>query len=92
MLPYSNAPLYYPNMPRGRHPKKEIEAALRDAEARGWAVAIAATAHRWGVMTCPEESRAGCRSSIWSTPRNAGNHARQIRQALNRCPHAGREE
>jgi hypothetical protein len=25
--------------------------------------------------------------SIWSTPRNPGNHAKQIARAVKRCPH-----
>jgi len=75
------------NMSRGRHPRKEIEDALAEAEAAGWTVAQTASGHRWGVMRCGESSRAGCQASVWSTPRNAGNHARQLRRALQRCGH-----
>jgi hypothetical protein len=34
-----------------------------------------------------QESRCGifCISSIWSTPKNSGNHAKQIRQIVDNC-------
>ena len=73
-------------MARARHPKKEVEEALADAETAGWTIAVA-DGHRWGVMKCSEPGRAGCQVSIWSTPRSPGNHAKQIRRALRRCPH-----
>jgi hypothetical protein len=46
-----------------------------------------------------QESRCGifCISSIWSTPKNSGNHAKQIRQIVDNCtkhnyPEPTREE
>lgn len=74
-------------MPRRRHPKKEVEEALTEAEGVGWTVEPTAAGHRWGVIRCPESSREGCELSIWSTPRNVGNHAKQIRRAIARCAH-----
>ncbi|MBC8194444.1 MAG: hypothetical protein H8E69_01600 [Actinobacteria bacterium] len=74
-------------MPRARHPKKDVEGALADAEEAGWAVTPTGAGHRWGVMLCGETGRQGCQISIWSTPRNPGNHARQIRRSIDRCPH-----
>lgn len=74
-------------MARLRHPKKEVEEALADAEAAGWTVMPTATGHRWGYMRCCEASRSGCEASVWSTPRNPGNHAKQLRRAIERCPH-----
>lgn len=79
-------------MPRRRHPKKEVEEALSAAEAAGWRVESTASGHRWGVMRCAEASREGCQVSIWSTPRSPGNHARQLRRAIDRCPHTGKED
>ena len=58
-----------------------------NAEDAGWAVRHTVSGHRWGVMLCGESSRAGCQVSIWSTPRSADNHARQLRRALRRCLH-----
>ncbi|MCY4391402.1 MAG: hypothetical protein OXE43_05025 [Chloroflexi bacterium] len=74
-------------MPRRRHPKKEVEAALREAEATGWRITMSASGHGWGVMWCPEQSREGCRRSISSTPRNPGNHAAHLLQGMRGCPH-----
>jgi hypothetical protein len=76
-------------MPRASHPKPKIEAALKYAEERGWRIRVGGS-HAWGRMYCPNNDR-NCRcgefciSSIWSTPRNAGNHARQIRRVVDRC-------
>ncbi|MDE0055133.1 MAG: hypothetical protein OXP28_07200 [Gammaproteobacteria bacterium] len=76
-------------MARRKHPKKEVEAALIEAEAAGWIVVRTSSAHRWGVMRCPEASRSGCQYSIWSTPRSSGNHARHLLRMLRNCPHRG---
>ena len=77
-------------MARKRHSKKEIEEAIEYAEKYGWRVVKAGnSAHAWGRLLCQEKSRDGCQISIWSTPRNAENHARQIRRAVERCPHQG---
>ncbi|MXZ37403.1 MAG: hypothetical protein F4Z19_03940 [Holophagales bacterium] len=72
---------------RARHPKKDVEVALREAEAAGWTVTPTSSGHRWGVMKCGEASRSGCQVSIWSTPRNPGRHADQLRRFVRRCPH-----
>lgn len=70
-------------MKRRVHSKQEVEEALKYAEKNGWRV-DAGGSHAWGKIYCPyndQECRCGefCIASIWSTPRNAGNHARQIR-------------
>lgn len=64
---------------------------LSEAEQTGWQVVATTSGHRWGVLRCPEASREGCQASIWSTPRNAGNHAKQLRRVIDRCPHHPRE-
>ena len=78
-------------MSRQRHPKPEVEGALRHAEAHGWIVELGGS-HAWGRMYCPwndDACRCGefCIVSIWSTPKNPGNHGRQIRRAVDRCGH-----
>jgi hypothetical protein len=83
--------LYVVNTMRPRHPKPEVEAALQEAEAAGWTVKATVAGHRWGVMRCPEQSRAGCQESIWSTPKNAGNHAKRLRAAVRKCSHHRKE-
>ncbi|HYG07138.1 MAG TPA: hypothetical protein VD865_12135 [Stenotrophomonas sp.] len=76
-------------MDRKRHPKAEIEAAVRHAELHGWKIR-AGGAHAWGRMFCPyndDGCRCGefCITSIWSTPSNPGNHARQLRRVVDNC-------
>jgi hypothetical protein len=76
-------------MKRSKHPKKEIEEALRYAEACGWRIEVGGS-HAWGRMYCPYndlECRCGefCITSIWSTPRNTVNHARQLKRVIDNC-------
>jgi hypothetical protein len=76
-------------MSRSRHPKKEIEEALRLAEEHAWRIEVGGS-HAWGRMYCPyndPECRCGefCITSIWSTPKNAGNHARQLKRVVDNC-------
>lgn len=68
-----------------RHPKKEVEAAIDYARRHGWAVEQKKKSHglAWGVLRCSED----CYIIIWTTPRNAGNHAKQIMSRVSRCPH-----
>jgi hypothetical protein len=76
-------------MARPRHPKSEIEAVLKYAESKGWTVKVGGS-HAWGKLYCPFNSKV-CRNgefcimSIWSTPKNANNHAKQIRQKVDGC-------
>tara|TARA_B100000315_G_scaffold151835_1_gene140636 strand:- start:5190 stop:5417 length:228 start_codon:yes stop_codon:yes gene_type:complete len=75
-------------MARKRHPNKEIEAAITYAETAEWrTISAGKSAHCWGKLYCKEASREGCKLSIWSTPRNASDHAKQIRQRVLKCPH-----
>ena len=84
-------------MVRARHPKKEVEEALRHAESKGWRVEVGGS-HAWGKIYCPyndAECRCGefCITSIWSTPRNPGNFARKVRRIVDNCvPHRERAD
>jgi hypothetical protein len=76
-------------MGRNKHSKPEVEQALRHAEANGWTINVGGS-HAWGKMLCPfndKECRCGdfCFTSISSTPKNAGNHARQLRRVVDNC-------
>lgn len=73
-------------MARPRHPNKEIEAAVAYAEALGWRV-VPISGHAWDRLYCRWAGRDGCMVSVWSTPRNAENHARAIRRDVARCTH-----
>lgn len=70
---------------RARHPKKDVEQALQYAEDHGWTVEPTQRGHRWGRLKCPKHE---CSTSIWSTPKNPGNFANQIRRAVARCVHS----
>ncbi len=78
-------------MNRKKHAKKEIEEAIRFAESKGWTVkSSGSSAHAWGILRCPNNSldcRCGefCSMSIWSTPKNSANHAKQIRRVVDNC-------
>lgn len=73
---------------RPRHPNKDIEAAVQKAEAEGWQVSIT-NGHAWARLRCPKHDRSGCQISVWSTPRNSVNHARDIIRAINKCECGG---
>ena len=80
-------------MPRPRHSKPEIEAALSEAESVGWRIEKASPrAKPWGSARCAYANRDGCRLSILSTPKSAQNFAKQIRKAVAACPHLGSGE
>lgn len=68
-----------------RHPDKEVEDAVAFAECSGGK--FRRQGH-WGRLYCPQADRAGCQIGISGTPRNGSVHARQIRRAVRRCPHA----
>lgn len=76
-------------MVRKPHPKKDIEEALRHAEAAGWRISVGGS-HAWGKMFCPYKEdvcRCGefCVSSIWSTPKSPGTHAKALRRVVDNC-------
>lgn len=76
-------------MTRKKHPKSEIENALLYAEEHHWKVVLGGS-HAWGKIYCPynnKDCRCGefCISSIWSTPKNTGNHAKQIKRVVDNC-------
>lgn len=73
---------------RNTHPNKVIEEAIIYAESLGWRYKkVGNSAHAWGRLLCPVEERAGCSLSIWSTPRSAETHAKQIRKRVIACSH-----
>lgn len=81
-------------MPRKKHSHPSIEKAVKYAESKGWVyVEVGKSAHAWGKLVYPNndnECRCGqfCQNSVWSTPRNPENHAKQIRRWVDNCIHA----
>lgn len=76
-------------MARAPHPKKEVEEALKYAESRGWRVETGGS-HAWGRIYCPDDDdTCGCGefciTSVSSTPKNPGVHARAIRRVIDNC-------
>jgi len=72
-----------------RHANKEIRAAVAYALARGWRfVEPGGSAHAWGRLYCPLQSRDGHTISVWSTPRSPQDHAKDIRRDVDTCPHS----
>ena len=74
---------------RKKHPDKEIESVLKYAESKGWQI-IKGSGHAWGILRCPVndvDCRCGqfCSMSVWSTPKNAGNYARQLKKKIDSC-------
>lgn len=69
---------------RPRHPKKQIEEAVSYAEGKNWTVKMQG---HWGRLYCPQADREGCQVGVFGTPRDDDNHARQIKRAVDRCPH-----
>lgn len=73
---------------RPTHPNKEIEAAIKYAESKGWRYkAPGKSAHAWGRLLCSLADRDGCQMSVWSTPKNPENYAKQIRREADKCAH-----
>ncbi len=71
-------------MSRDRHPKRDVEEAVEYAETLGWT--LRKMGH-WGRLFCAHSDRDGCQVGVSGTPKNPGNHARQIKRAVDRCPH-----
>ena len=83
-------PKQYGAKVRPKHPNKEIERAIQYAESKGWRYFPSGqSAHAWGRLLCFLESREGHSMSVWSTPKSAENHARQIRRNVDSCEHTG---
>jgi hypothetical protein len=77
---------------RAKHPKKDVEQALRFAEENGWLVRSTARGYRWGEMICGHAGPDRSRISMLSTPTNPGKHANRLRRKVRNCPHQLRPE
>lgn len=71
--------LYVCNVPNWSHSKKQVRKALDEAHKAGFDVKETTAGHRWGYVRCTE---CGQTFSVWSTPRSADNHAKQIRRFI----------
>ena len=67
----------------GRHPKNPINAVISDLP-QGVEVVPIHKGHRWGMLEC---GACGATEAIWSTPRDADNHARRLARFVARHMH-----
>ena len=74
-------------MPRPKHTSKDVEEAIQYAESEGWTIKLGG---HWGFLYCPYKDascRCGirCKAGIWGTPKNPGNHAKQLVAVIDGC-------
>ena len=72
----STQPVTIVDTARDRHWRKQVEAALRFAEAEGCTVEVRHSGHTWGHVVAPN----GQWFRVWSTPKDADVAARMIRR------------
>ena len=82
----SPTPLEYSVFVRPRHPKKDVERVLRQAERLGFEV-VHPWVH-WGALRCPGDCQL---IAAFGTPANSHNHAQALGRAIGRCPHIEEE-
>jgi hypothetical protein len=72
-----------------KHPNKDVNKAVQHALEKGWTIK-AASGHAWAIIRYPKnkpECSCGmfCQISVWSTPRNPGNFAKQLKRSVDGC-------
>lgn len=68
-----------------KHPNKHIQAALVYAQQHGWEiVASVKSAHAFCRLRCLQ-GYTEHQMSVWSTPKNPENHAKQILRKVKEC-------
>ncbi|HBY1017458.1 TPA: hypothetical protein MIP50_18915 [Klebsiella pneumoniae] len=70
------------------HPNKHIQAAIEHALSQGWVwVSPGNSAHCFCRLRCgnPHGEHRDHQMSVWSTPKNAENHAKQIIRKVGHC-------
>jgi hypothetical protein len=75
--------LYVYNVADWSHSKKQVRDALDEAYAADFGIGTSA-GHRWGYLEC---GKCGQTFSVWSTPKNADGHAKQIRRFIKKHSH-----
>ena len=68
-----------------KHPDKHIRAALEYAMRHGWEIVSSGkSAHAFCRLHC-RKGHTEHQMSIWCTPKNPENHAKQIIRKVNEC-------
>jgi hypothetical protein len=71
---------------RAKHPKKQVEAALKRAEGQGFRVETGRG--HWGVIYCPTSAEGKCPPfSVNGSPSSADNEAKRVDRFVARCDH-----
>jgi len=73
---------------KGRHPKNEINRALKKARKSHFEVVEDHNGHRWGWIVCQV---CGDNVPVWGTPGRPGNHAKRLIELIE-DDHAHQEE
>lgn len=69
-----------------KHKDKHIQAAIDYAISQGWRlVKGGGSSHCYAQIRCGNSEHGTHMMSIWSTPKNCENHAKQIRRKVNQC-------
>jgi len=68
-----------------KHPNKHIQAAIEYAVAHEWVFTPSKKGHAFGRLKCGTPTHKEHVMSVWSTPRNSENHAKQIYRMVDRC-------
>ena len=76
----SSGAVYIVHMGRERHPHKEIEKSLKQAEGAEFQVEVIQRGHVWGRVVAPNLQAL----TIWSTPRNPETMAKRVREFVRR--------
>ena len=73
-------------MTRWEHAKKQIREALATVESLGLEIVPKPGSHgySWGYLWCPA---CGDHKSVWSTPKNLDNHAKELVRWASRHAH-----
>jgi hypothetical protein len=72
--------VYIVHMGRERHPHKEIEKSLKQAEAASFEVDVVRRGHVWGRVVAPNLQAL----TVWSTPRSPETMAKRVREFVRR--------
>src|SRR4051794_3245438 len=78
--------------PRNRHPNKDVQKALEEAEDEGAELELRGKkGHAWGRLYCGRGGQRPCCLLVWSTPKSPHALAKDIRSFMRKCPHKPEE-
>lgn len=72
--------VYIVHMARERHPHKEIEKSLKQAETAAFDIEVIRRGHVWGKVIAPDQQAL----TVWSTPRSPETMAKRVREFVRR--------